>query len=800
MRLALEWLAEWIELPPDAELAERLEMGGFEDVRVERTGPDLSAIRVGQVLERRAHPNADRLSLCRVDLGAGDPIEVVCGAPNVAAGQKVAVALPGTRLPDGRKLGRAKIRGVVSNGMICSSHELGLGSDQEGILVLDPAARPGASLREAIGAAAGILEVGITPNRGDAASLLGVAREVRALFGGAIRMPETVPAERGAGAGASVRVRIEARDACHRYVARVVRGVRVGDSPAWVRSRLEASGLRAINNVVDATNLVLLELGQPLHAFDLARVEGGEIRVRRAAPGEKLATLDGALRELDPRDLVIADAERPVALAGVMGGAGSEVGDQTRDVLIESAHFDPTAVRLAARRHGLRTEASYRFERGVDRDGVARAADRVARLLAELAGGAVAPGRVEALGEPAPATAEVRLGVERANRLLGTRLPAGAMRAALERAGIACREEAGALVGAIPSHRNDLHLEEDLVEEVARIHGYDRIPATDPVAALVPAHIPASWELAERARDALAAAGLCEAVSFPFLAEGELAKLGLPPSDPRARPLRLQNPIREEEPCLRTSLVPSLLQLARQNLARQAEVVRLFELARVFLAGAPGELPREPLQVAGLLTAPASPRLWEPRPAPRLFFALKGIVESLLNALGYGLDSTPGSPPPYLHPGAAVELRAGDRVIGALGELHPAVAAGFEIEGPCAIFELDLGALLERAPAPPAYREVSRFPLVRRDLAVTADREQPAGEILAAARESAGPDLGSAELFDCYEGPGVPEGRRSLAFRLVFQRADRTLTDDEVAAALERIVRTLERRFGAKLR
>jgi phenylalanyl-tRNA synthetase beta chain len=801
MRVPLEWLAAWIDLPPEAELVERLEMGGFEDVAVLRDGPDLSAIRVGHVLERRAHPGADRLSLCRVDVGLGEPVEVVCGAPNVAAGQKVAVALPGTQLPDGTKLGRAKIRGVVSNGMICSSRELGLGDEHAGILVLDPQSRVGAPLPEAIGASPGVLELGITPNRGDAASLLGLAREVRTHFGGEIRLPPCEPPERGAAAAAAARVRIEAPDACHRYVGRVVRGVRVGESPAWLRQRLEAAGLRAINNVVDVTNLVLLELGQPLHAFDLAKLRGGEIRVRRAAAGEKLETLDGAVRELDPRDLAIADAERPVALAGVMGGAGSEVSAETRDVLIESAHFDPATVRLAARRHGLRTEASYRFERGVDRAGVRRAADRAARLLAELAGGEVAPDAVEAVGEPPPAPGELRLEVERANRLLGTSLSAAQMRECLERAGIACRDAGGGVLAAtVPSHRNDLWLAEDLIEEVARIHGYDRIPATDPVAVLAPGSVPAGWELGERARDALAAAGLCEAVCFPFLAPAELAKLGFPGGDRRARPLRLQNPIREEEPCLRTTLVPSLLALARQNLARQAERVRLFEVSRVFLPGAPGELPEEPLQAAALVTAPTGPRLWEPRPGPPLFFELKGVAESLFVALGYRPETAPGEPPPYLHPGAAAELRVGGRVIGALGEIDPAVAAAFEIDAPCALFEVDLGALQGIAPLRPGYREVSRYPLVRRDLAVIVDGEVPAGEVLAAIRETGGAHLAAAEVFDRYQGPGVPEGRQSLAFRLVFQRADRTLTDEEVSAAVDRVVRTLERRFGGKLR
>jgi phenylalanyl-tRNA synthetase beta chain len=413
MRLSLDWLAEWIDLPPLPELEDRLNLGGFEDAVVEEVGSDLSGVRVGRVLERARHPNADRLSVCRVDLGEGEPLEIVCGAPNVAAGQKVAVAVPGMVLPDGTKLERSKIRGVRSAGMICSERELGLGDDQKGILVLDEGAPVGAPLAEVLGLGERILEVGITPNRGDTASLLGVAREVRALFGGELRVPETQPAEEGPPAGEAISVTIDAEEACHHYVARVVRGARAGPSPEWLVRRLEASGLRSINVVVDVTNYVLLEFGQPLHAFDLATLRGPEIRVRFARPGEKLATLDGQTRELAAENLVIADAERPIALAGVMGAADTEVGAATTEVLIESAHFHPTRVRLSARRQGLQSEASYRFERGVDREGVRRAADRCARLLAELAGGEVAAGSVEARGAAPRITEEIRFEADR---------------------------------------------------------------------------------------------------------------------------------------------------------------------------------------------------------------------------------------------------------------------------------------------------------------------------------------------------------------------------------------------------
>ena len=799
MRVSLEWLGEFVPLPDPGELTDRLELGGFEDVVIEETGPDLSAFRVGCVRERAPHPNADRLSVCKVDLGGEDPVEVVCGAPNVAAGQKVAFAQTGTRLPDGMKLKRSKIRGVVSNGMICSSRELGLGADHEGILVLDPDAPVGAPLAEVLGAGPRILEVGITPNRGDTASVVGLAREVRALFGGALTPPQTAPPESGDPAESSVSVRIDAPDACHRYAARVVRGVRPGPSPDWVVRKLEASGIRAINCVVDVTNLVLLEFGQPLHAFDLARVAGGAVRVRQARAGETLRTLDGQERKLDPRDLVIADPDGAIALAGVMGGADTEVGDETRDVLIESAHFDPTSVRLTARRHGLHSEASYRFERGVDRAGVERAADRAARLLAEIAGGAVAPGCVVATGSLPEVTEEIALEVARANRLLGTSLGAEEAAELLARVGVECRIEPGGVVrGRIPSHRNDLHLPEDLTEEVARIHGYDRIPTTVPTGPLAEVHRPPGWRLADSARDALCATGVTETVSLPFVGEADLERLRLAPDDSRRIALRVANPLHEEEALLRTTLLPTLLRVVRQNRSRQVDAVRVFEVSRVFHPRGEGERPQEPLQLGVALTEVADPPLWE-RPAP-LFFQAKGIAERLLNQLGYVASFRSEGLSPYHHPGAATSIEVAGRRVGGVGELHPEVATGFEIDVACAVLELDLSLLQQLPPRDVRVREVSRQPQVRRDLAVLLDRDRRVGDVLEAIEEVAGTDLVSAALFDRYEGRGVPEGRVSLGFRLVFQRPDRTLKDAEVARATDRVVRMLAARFGGELR
>ncbi len=801
MRLSLAWLAEFVDLPPAADLIEGLCVGGFEDVCIDTPGPDLSAIRVGHVVERAPHPNADRLSVCRVDVGEGEPLEIVCGAPNVAAGQKVAVACVGTTLPDGRTLERAKLRGVTSNGMILSARELGLSEEHAGILVLDADARVGAPLGEVLGSSGRVLEVGLTPNRGDAASVLGMAREVRALFGGDLRLPEITPDERGAPARGALQVSIEAPDACHAYLARVVRGVQHVASPDWLQRKLEASGIRSRGVVVDVTNLVLLEFGQPLHAFDLRRLRGAEVRVRRAHAGEKLATLDGEVRELDPRDLVIADAERAIALAGVMGGRETEVDATTVDVLIESAHFDPASVRRSARRHGIRSEASYRFERGVDPEGVLRAADRAARLIAELASGEVAEGTLEARGEPVPLASEIRFEVERANRLLGTAFTAAEAIALLARVDVDAREKVpGVLACRAPSHRGDIQIAEDLAEELVRIHGVEKIPATLPTGTLTPVELPRLWSLGERAKDGLVAAGLCECVSFPFVPDGDARRLGLTEADPRWRHLRVLNPVKEEEAWLRSSLVPSLLRLARQNLDRQVDPVRIFELSRVFRPQEQPQPPAEPLWIAGLITAPRQRRLWDPASPPPLFFELKGIAEKLLNELGCMASLRAGAGEPYHHPGAAAAILAGDQVIGSLGELHPDVAARFGIDVPCALVELDLERLAQAPPRSARFREVSRFPQVRRDLAVFIAREQPAEALLAAIAKTAGADLHSVELFDRYDGAGVPEGRVSLAFRLVFQRLDRTLTDAEVVSAVERVIRMLSHRFGGELR
>ena len=798
MRVALGWLAELIAVPALDALVDRLTTAGIEVERIERSGPDLSAIRIGHVVAREKHPDADKLSLCRVDVGEGEPLEIVCGAPNVAAGQRVPVALVGVALPGGKPLKKSKIRGVVSNGMICSARELGLGDDHDGILVLDPSAPVGRPLTEVLRAGEVVLDFELTPNRGDWASMLGIAREVKALFGGTLKLPPLAPAESGEPAASRIAIAIDDRAGCHRYAARIVRGVRIGASPAWLVARLEAAGMRSVNSVVDVTNLVMLELGQPLHAFDLDRIQGRTVRVRAARAGEKLRTLDGQDRTLEPADLVIADDSGAIALAGVMGGAESEVHEGTTSVLLESAHFEPARVRRTARRLGLHSEASYRFERSVDPDGQARAADRAALLLAELAGGSVAPGVVEARGEPAPRAAEIALDPARVNRLLGTQLTPAEMIALLARVDVAAEPSGALLRCKPPRYRADLAIREDLIEEIARIHGYDAIPATLPPAALSGVTLPPRRATLDAVREGLVAAGLTELMTFSCVDASEHDALRLAGSDPRRACVRVVNPIHASQDTLRTQLAGAVLRAARTNLARQAGTLRIFELGRVFAPNAAGELPDEPLQAALLITA-SEPSLWDRGETP-VFFQVKGVAERLLADLGKPAKFTPGECEPFLHPSVSGTFLVNGRPVVRLGELHPAVAAAFELDVPAALAWVDVDALDALETPGPRYREVSKHPRSVRDLALLLGREIAAGDVIAAIQRLAGSALTSVHVFDRYEGKGVPEGKVSLAFRLVFQRTDRTLTEEEVAKATERVVAAVRNDFGGELR
>lgn len=799
MRVSLAWLEEWIPLPAKDDLAHHLTQGGLE-IESDEDGDaaEFAGIVVGHVIEREPHPQADRLSLCKVDLGDGELVDIVCGAPNVVAGLKVAVAPPGSRLPDGTKLKRSKIRGVVSNGMICSSRELGLGDDHSGILELDADLVPGRPFADVAPRGDRVLDIALTPNRGDCASLLGVAREVRAHFGGELSPPDCrVSGEAGDATESELTLRIEAPERCHRYVARLVRGVTVGPSPPWLVERLDAAGIRAINNVVDITNLVMLEFGQPLHAFDARKLRGATILVRHAAADEKLLTLDGQTRTLHSEDLVIADAERAIALAGVMGGAETEMQSESVDVLIEAAHFEPVGVRRCARRHNLHSEASYRFERGIDGQGVERAADRAAHLLAELAGGVAAPGRAVELGSPPAIALSIALDPARVNHLLGTTLDADAIRELLGRLEIHCEiGDAGIFRCSVPSHRNDLAIEADLVEEVARIHGYENIEPTLPLVRLAPVQPSRERVVSETARDSLVALGFIECMTLPMESAAAHDALGLAEDDPRRQGVALRNPLVDEERLLRTQLAASLLRVTRQNLDRQRASLRLFEVGPVFSPGADG-LADEGRQLAAVVAGEGD-GLWHRSESP--YFALKGAAQRVLENLSFAPRVKADAGELFLHPGASAQLLLGKQRVGVLGELHPECARRFSIEAPCALLVLDLDGLAERKGGVLRYAPVSRQPSVRRDLAFLVDGQQAAGALLSAIRQGGGGLLREVQLFDRYEGRGVPEGKKSLAFRLEFQHAERTLKEAEVGKTTDRIVQALAKQFGAELR
>lgn len=811
MRISYEWLKDYLrggEVPSAEEAARLLTLSGLEVEAVERPEAHLFQVVVGEVRESAPHPNADRLSVCRVFDGTGEHT-VVCGAPNVRAGMRSAFAPVGTALPGGLTIAAREVRGVPSEGMLCAEDELGLGEGHEGILDLGAKAEVGTPLAEALGLDDVIFEIGVTPNRPDALSHLGTARDLAALAGLKLKAPAARFKAAGEATAEAASVRIEDPDRCPRYVARVVEGVKVRPSPAWLVARLRAAGVRAINNVVDATNYVLMELGHPLHAFDLDRLGGHAIVVRRAKAGERMRTLDDVERTLDPDDLVIADAEVPVALAGVMGGGDSEVHAGTTRLLVESAYFEPTGVRRTARRHGLHTEASHRFERGADPEMARFAADRCAALIARLSGGEVRPDALDVYPKPAPAR-EVKLRWKRTSEVLGYEVPAKVQRDVLKRLGFVEADKArDGATWRVPSFRTEMEREVDLIEEVARIHGYDRIPVTLPSRAPDLEEAPSvtgEGVLIPRLRAVAAAAGCHEVVNYSFLSEAEVLAVARDPDAAEARPIALANPLSAEQAVMRTTVLSSLLANLRVNRRHREQDLKLYEIGRAYLMD--GEVSREPLRLAAVLSGRRAEKSWATADAPVDFYDAKGLVEAALSALNVTeARFTPaGREIPWLHPRSAARVAVGGEACGWLGEVHPRVAEAFELGAGVFAVELDVDVLARHAALRPDYRGVPRFPAVLRDLAVVLGREVPADRVLGLLSEplpeaeALGAEVADATLFDVYEGPQVGEGKKSLAFAIRYQAPDRTLTDDEATKLHEALLRRLEAEVGAELR
>jgi phenylalanyl-tRNA synthetase beta chain len=799
MRVPLKWLADYVDitLPPEV-LARRITLSVTEVEEIIRQGGWDERVRVGRVLRVEPHPNADRLRLATVTLGDREQT-VVCGAPNVAAGQMIAFGEEGAELVNGHTgermtLKPTKIRGVESAGMVLSERELGLSEDHEGILVLPEDAPLGARLSDFLGDV--ILDMSTWANRPDLLSILGIAREVAALTDQRVREPALAYPESGTPAAERVAVEIEAPDLCGRYIGAVVEGVMIGPSPRWMQDRLLAAGQRPINTIVDITNYVMLEFGQPLHAFDYDHVRGRTIVVRRAREGEKLVTIDGEARDLSPDMLVIADAERAVAVAGVMGGSDSEVSDATTTVLLEAANFNGPSIRRTAQRLKMRTEASSRFEKGISPDLPALAARRAVQLMVELAGGRAAPGIVDNYpGRRDPV--RVAVPAERLRRVLGIDVPQGRVEQVLRALGFTVawtppdRYEVG-----VPYWRTDIRIADDIAEEVIRIVGYDDLPNTT-IAGRVPQPIDQPLrDLRERAKDLLAAAGMQEVITYSAVTLEQLKKV-VPPEDLAiAPPLRIRNPLSATHEYLRTSLRGSLLETLAPALRRpDRATVALFEAARTYQP-VEGGLPEEEETVAAVVAGRRPDRWGLPSDDALGFFDAKGYLESLLEGLRLPAIFEPSDQFGYV-PGRCAAVKSGDAEIGVLGQLHPDVLQAFDIDADRAVFlfELRLNHALPFAAARPQVQEVSRYEAVRRDLALMVDADTPAAALQSAI--AATPRVVVVRPFDEYRGDPLPPGKKSLAFALSFQAPDRTLTDEEVDKAIDRLLRGLEHRFGA---
>ena len=789
-------------------LEERLTMTGTYVERVYAHGVTaLEHFVVGRVLSAERHPDADRLTVCMVALGEGDTAQIVCGAPNVAEGQTVAVARPGAVMPGGVNLRKAKLRGVESDGMILAEDELGIGTLHEGIMVLDDDLVPGTPLEEVLPLSTDVLELEITPNRPDCLSVYGVAREVHAATGAPLR-PPAVAELPAVGEIPGFSVEVEDPELCPRFTAVLYEDVKLGESPPWLKARLMAAGQRPISNVVDITNYAMLLCGQPMHAFDADLVAGGRLVVRRAKDGEATTTLDDIERRLDSGMVVIDDAEGPTSIAGVMGGLRSEVNDATTRVLMEAANWNGPNIQRTSTRLILRTEASGRFEKGLSPELAIEGQALAARLMVELCGARPAGGTID-VGGPGPDAAVLRLREARVEALLGVAIARDEQASILERLGFGVAEADDGLDVTVPHwRRNDVTREADLVEEVGRIWGYEKLPVTLPSRRGVSGRLEPEQRLRRRAEDALVGAGVSEILAWSFAAPSLAERLGIGEDDPRHRVVALANPMSEEQSVLRTSLLGPLLDNVQRNRARGHEDVRLWAYGAIYLAHEAGDgngaapavpgldrLPTERQHLAALLTGRLRPATWrEPEPATADFFAAKGVLGALMTALRVPWEVEP-SREPFLHPGRSARVLAGGEPAGWLGELHPAVAGRWDVEQ-AAGFELDFGVLAVQAQLEPGYEDLTTYPSLHRDLALSVDASVPAQAVIDAVRKAGAPLIRSVEIFDVYRGEQAGEGRVSLAMHLRYQASDRTLTDEEVSAVQDRILQALVAELG----
>ncbi len=794
MRVSYEWLKEYIDPGVSAgELAELLTLAGVEAGTVETFGTALPMVVVGEVKAMEPHPGRSNLTLVDTDIGDAT-LKIVCGAKNMQIGDKVPTARPGAELPGGRKIQEVDIHGVSSPGMLCSGQELGLelGLEDE-ILILDQDSKCGEPLDQILGFGDQVIVLELTPDRPDCLSMIGVAHEVAALTGRQVRMPRLTPPETGPDIEEIITVDIENGILCPRYTARGVEGIQVGKSPLWLQLRLLKAGIRPINNVVDITNYVMWEFGQPLHAFDLELLNSSEILVRRAGEGEQVITLDGIERTLSPEALVITDGKKPVALAGVMGGEETEINAATKKVLIEAASFNPTSIRRTARRFNLPSEASQRFEKGINPEAVTWSQDRAALLMHELAGGKVLRGIVDRNEAPIRES-RITVDPEKINRVLGLELEKEVVVDLLSRLDFKIKEAGrGSLDITVPLRRGDVQIEEDIIEEVARLYGYDKIPVTLPRGELLGNVKSYEERVHDLVRDVMAACGYHECITYSFINPSTLTRLRFPDGDPRMKPIPVQNPFSEEQAVMRTTLLPGLLKTVQHNYSHRELNQLLFELGAVFEAGSLplDKLPDEKMKLGLAVTGQIPEPNWIVPSREADFFAVKGALERLFRRLQVERFSFIPRAMPFSHPARCAVIKAGSEELGYLGQVHPDVAEAWEIDQPVTVCEIDLTLLCAKANLVPRVVPLPRFPAAKRDLAIVVPREIPAEKLETAIREAGGELVSQVKLFDLYEGKQIPAGKRSLAYSITFRREEGTLTEAEINQAQENIEKAL---------
>ena len=809
MKVSLSWLKEYTSVTGDpAELAAELTMAGLEVEAVEDRYAFFDKVVVGRVETAEKHPEADRLSCCRVDVG-DETLSIVCGAPNVKSGLMVACACVGAVLPGGLEIKKSKLRGAISQGMLCSNTELKLGIDGAGIMELSPDLIPGTPLAQALDLSDVMFDIDLTPNRPDCLSLIGVAREVAAARG--IAFNPTLPpflGESSAEGCVSDLIQVEIHDPklCHQYMAGMVMDVKVGPSPYWLQDRLESVGLTPINNIVDVTNFVMMEMGQPLHAFDYDFLSQKRIEVRRAGTKQDFITLDSKTHTLDPDMLVICDGQRPVALAGVMGGENSEIVPETTCVLVESAYFDPVSVRRTAKLCGINSDASHRFERGIDPEGCARALARAVALMVETSGGTLVPGVVDA--HPTAFTPLViELATGALNRRLGTDLNDEQIGKMLESVGFVIAPSLpGVLNVGVPAFRVDVTRPEDLSEEVARLWGYDNIKTSFPMVPSLRQHPAPAIEFRESVKDMMNGFGFFEAVNYSFTDAGMCEKLQLSPGDDRWAMEKILNPISEEMSVLRTSLLPGLLETMGRNVAKQTDTLRIFEVGKAFLATGQGIQPQEKEMLAGLWTGSRSGVSWHGKAVACDFFDLKGVVEGFLSALGIPaadivFSTAAEKEYPYFRKGCGAVVTMGGTCLGSLGEISPVVCTGFGLKQGAFVFELDMPSLLLATPQAIVAQPLPRFPSVERDISMIVDETVAAGnvcdDLLGHTRDNS--LVEDVFLFDVYQGSPLAEGQKSLSFRIVYRSAEKTLKEKKIKGLHSTISAWLIKRYNATL-